>query len=665
MPLLPTVLLCALTELLVAIALGWPVARRLAPTPSLALALAPIVGWALFNTAALPLLTAVGFTRVTVSISCGAAILGGAAVQIFGRARNLAEFGRSEVFLWAFAAATLLAVVPALAVWPKHVAGGIALSEAMFDHSKAAIIDEIVRLGLPPGNPFFGGGGPPHLVYYYLWHFSAAIPATLFGASGWEADIALTWFTAFASLCLMQGVAASLGGNRVGSLLVLLLSLGGSLDPILRLVLPSGFLDRALSQLPWPQAWLFQASWAPQHVAGAACVVVSVFLLSRLAAARDRLILPLLAVMVAAGFETSVWIGGVIFAAAALPIGAVFFNMAEDKAARRSLVLRSAAAAALALAIAYPFLRDEFAAAAARQAGAPLAFHPFEVLGPMVPHQVKKAADLPAFWAILLVVQFPAIYFAGFWGMVEAVAVPQPQTAERRLIIGLVLLAAASLIVPWLFTSTIANNDLGWRGVLPGIFVLTVFAAAGLLRWLSTARRLALAAIALWALSLPGGLQIAADNAGGLRTPAASMLAQSPELWAAVRRYADDDERVANNPLFLARAVRWPVNISWALLADRRSCYAGWNLGRAFIPLPEAEIDRIDARFTRVFAGHGSAADVHSLASRFGCRVVVVTASDGAWVRDPFATSPDYRLAEERPGRWRIYRAVDGGRAPK
>jgi hypothetical protein len=665
MPSLPTVLLCALTELVVTIALGWPVARRLAPTPSLALALAPIVGWALFNIAALPLLTALGFTRVTVAISCGAAILGGAAVQIFGRTRNLAELGRNEVSLWAFAAAALLALVPALAVWPKHVAGGIALSEAMFDHSKAAIIDDIVRLGLPPGNPFFGAAGP-HLVYYYLWHFSAAIPAALFGASGWEADIALTWFTAFASLCLMQGMAAaSLGGNRIGSLLVLLLSLGGSLYPVLRQTFPSGFLDRALSQLLWPQGWLFQASWAPQHVAGAACVVVSIFLLSRLAAARDRLTAPFLAVMVAAGFESSAWVGGVIFAAAALPIGAVFLLIAEDKGTRRALVLRGAMAAALALAIAFPFLRNEFAATAARQAGAPLAFHPFEVLGPIVPLQLRTVVNLPAFWAILVVVQFPAIYFAGLWGMAEAVAVRQPQMEKRRLVIGLVLLAATSLIVPWLFASTIANNDLGWRGVLPGILVLTTFAAAGLARWLDTARGLALAAFTMWALSLPGGLQIAAGNTVGLPTAAASMFAQSPELWAAVRGHAASDERVANNPLFLAQAVRWPVNISWALLADRRSCYAGWNLGRAFMPLPEAEIDRIDALFTRVFAGHGSTADVHSLASRFDCRVIVVTASDGAWMRDPFATSPDFHLAEENPGRWRIYRVVDVGHDPE
>jgi hypothetical protein len=37
------------------------------------------------------------------------------------------------------------------------------------------------------------------VAYYYLWHFSAAVVAVLTGVSGWEADAALTWFTAFAS----------------------------------------------------------------------------------------------------------------------------------------------------------------------------------------------------------------------------------------------------------------------------------------------------------------------------------------------------------------------------------------------------------------------------------------------------------------------------------
>jgi hypothetical protein len=201
--------------------------------------------------------------------------------------------------------------------------------------------------------------------------------------------------------------------------------------------------------------------------------------------------------------------------------------------------------------------------------------------------------------------------------------------------------------------------------VLPGVLVLTVFGAAGLARWPVTSPILATAAVAFWGLGIPGGLQIMKENAVGLPAPSAKSLAESPALWAAVRRRSAPDERVANNPLFLADSVRWPVNISWALLADRRSCYAGWNLARAFVPLPEPEIDRINALFERVFAGDAAPRDVRDLATQYRCRVIVVTSSDAAWRRDPFADSPYFRLVEEKPGKLRIYRVVDGVRDPK
>jgi hypothetical protein len=168
--------------------------------------------------------------------------------------------------------------------------------------------------------------------------------------------------------------------------------------------------------------------------------------------------------------------------------------------------------------------------------------------------------------------------------------------------------------------------------------------------------------IAVWALAIPGGVQVVKENVLGLPAPSAATLAEAPELWAAVRRHTAAPERIASNPLFLADSVRWPVNISWALLADRRSCYAGWNLARAFVPLPEPDIDRIDAVFKRVFAGDGAPGDIRDLATRYDCRVAVVTPSDGAWRRDPFATSPYFRLVEEKPDRWRIYRLVEGAR---
>ena len=118
---------------------------------------------------------------------------------------------------------------------------------------------------------------------------------------------------------------------------------------------------------------------------------------------------------------------------------------------------------------------------------------------------------------------------------------------------------------------------------------------------------------------------------------------------------AKDGARFANNPLFLRDVTPWPVNISWALLADRSSCFAGREMALAFAPLAPPRREAIDTQFIRVFAGEGTAADVNDMAKQYGCEVVVVVPQDKAWDNDPFAASTDYRLAENRDGRWRIY----------
>jgi hypothetical protein len=99
----------------------------------------------------------------------------------------------------------------------------------------------------------------------------------------------------------------------------------------------------------------------------------------------------------------------------------------------------------------------------------------------------------------------------------------------------------------------------------------------------------------------------------------------------------------------------WAVNLSWALLADRSSCFAGLNLAIPFAPLPPARREAINDQFIRVFAGQAMPADVGELATKYGCDVVVVVPQDGAWANDSFAASADYRLAESRDDRWRIY----------
>ena len=144
------------------------------------------------------------------------------------------------------------------------------------------------------------------------------------------------------------------------------------------------------------------------------------------------------------------------------------------------------------------------------------------------------------------------------------------------------------------------------------------------------------------------------------------LFAQAPELWAAVRRYAPPSARVANNPLYLQDMTPWPVNISWALLADRSSCFAGREMALAFAPLPPERREAIKAQFIRVFAGERDAGRCQHHGQKYGCDVVVVVPQDGAWTNDPFAASPITAWPKSREGRWRIYvRAPSGLKSPR
>lgn len=654
MPLLQNVLLCASIVLVLCTLVGLPLTRLLLLNRTLAWALAPALGWAVFSALALPVLTLVGLSQTNVTVVAGLGVIGGGAALL--RKPAPGDEGPA-VPIWACAAAMLVAVLPALGIWPKLGSGGLVLADPMFDHSKIAIIDDIVRLGLPPGNPFFGGAeATPGLPYYYLWHFSAALLAVLTGAGGWAADIALTWFTAFVSLLLMMGLAVRLAGRRFAAPLVLALSLAGSLGPVLRFAFTPSFLDRALSEYPVPKAWIFQATWVPQHLASASCVVLAVLILSRL----SWPMVPLLAIVAAAGFESSAWVGGIVFAAGALAIGVVMLLNVEGRRSQIELVSKIGVASLLTIMVAFPFLHDELAGTAARHLGMPIAFHPYEVLGPLVAEPARRLLDLPAYWGILLIVSLPAIYPAGIAALL-GVFTDRDRNPDRQRTINLSLLAVASFCISWLLASTIANNDLGWRAVLPGILILTVFVASGLARWFATKRTLAIAALICVTLGIPDGVAIVLDNAFGRKLPSSEAFAQTPGMWAAVRRHTAPAERVANNPLFFPDTVQWPINVSWALLADRRSCFASWNLARGFVPLPAAEADRLEALFDRVFAGDGSPGDLDEIATRYDCRTIVLTARDGAWKRDPFPGSPRFNLEEQR-GDWRIYRVVDAPR---
>jgi hypothetical protein len=259
---------------------------------------------------------------------------------------------------------------------------------------------------------------------------------------------------------------------------------------------------------------------------------------------------------------------------------------------------------------------------------------------------------------VYLPVEFPAFYAAGLIGLWTLARQRSLAGATLPAIHPAAILAGVSLATAWLLASTFGdNNDLGWRAILPAIMVLVPAAAALCSGWpVSWSRVAALFAAGGVLLSAPEVAKIIGENVFGLRKPSGQIFAAAPSLWQAVRHHTPPAQRVLDNPLFLADMTPWPVNISWALLADRRSCYAGSELAIPFAPISATRRGEIERLFIRVFAGEPEGGDIGILAKTFRCDTIVVTPKDGAWQRDPFASGEFYRLIETEPDAWRIYR---------
>ncbi len=594
---------------------------------------------------ALPMLTATGFGRPQTCLLC---------LTWLAATWGLVPRAHAVVRLpaWAAIAAALMAILPMLALMPKPAASGLVLAAPMFDHVKVAIIDGIVRSGLPVRNPFISLPGTDRLAYYYLWHFSAAVLARAFRVGGWTADAAMAGATAWASLMLVMGLARTVGRRDLACAVVVCLALAGTLRPVLNAMLGWRLAAGIIVRDSDLGGWLLQAAWVPQHLASAGCVVLAVLLLKRLAEGGGWLVAGMLGLVVAAGFESSAWVGGVTFALVAPAVCVVLLpGMARERLV--GFALRAGAAAVVTAAFILPFLKVQVAAVAARHGGSPVALIPYSVLGGAVPPGWRGVLDVPAFWLLALPAGLPAL----LPGSVHLLAAMR---RGGRAGAGIwAATAVASLVVAALLRSVIDNNDLGWRAELPAVLVLMGVTGGVTARLVAGRRWRAVTAVAAcFLLSLPDGAGMVRAFASGYHSDEAGALAASPALWAAVRHATGKQERVLDNPAFLAGVTPWEDNISWALFSDRPSCFSGWQSVVAYGALPRAGLDGLDAMVKRVFAGKPRASDLAVLVGQFGCRIFVVSPGDGAWLADPFAGQAGFASVEDKP-QWRIYRWVN------
>jgi hypothetical protein len=648
-------LICAGLATVLWTCIGLSISSRLVP-PSLALPIAPTLGWAIHSVIAFPVFCATGMSRTTVILLVVLSMIG-AVIALPRRSLSFGNNAQDRLSLWAIAGAAILALAFMAMVLPQTSADGVTLADVIFDHSKVAIIDDMARSGVPAGNPFFGErDGLDRLSYYYLWHFSAAELAILTGYGGWDADAGLTCFTAFSSLTLMMGLARWVSGRRAAANWVMLLALAASIRPIVSMLLGTKVTNAVTG---WPTGfggWLFQMSWAPQHMASAGCVVIAIFLLIQLAQRQSISATIVFSLVAAAAFQSSTWIGGVTFPLAAATIGAVLLAKI-DPGDRLRFILGVTGAAALAIVIASPFIYDQFRASMVRSNGSPIGVIPYDVLGDEIHETVRLIFDLPVYWTVFLFVELAAIYPVGLIMMTWLSKDPLLPNERKASVRSLGLLLIISLAVGSVLASKLGgNNDLGWRGVLPGIMILIVFTAAGLSSYLRRIPMLyKVGVLGIIALSSFAGIRSICDQICFQSKLPSLQFVDAARMWSAVRKHSNKDERVANNPLFLSDMTNWPINISWALMANRRSCYAGSGFW-PFAPRTKLPLDEIDTQFERVFSGHPAANDLDQLAGQYHCSVVVVASHDGAWTQDPFGSSPLYQLVELEPNLWRIYR---------
>lgn len=652
-------LLCASLAVLLWACIGLPIAGRILPR-SAALLFAPALGWAVHSAFSLPILSLIGMSRISVTIIFIVPCI--VALTVLWGSRSVGErtLILIPIVLGALFAAALLALGIMAAVLPKITVDGIALAAPIFDHSKIAIIDEMSRAGVPPANPFFGGAGtPPRLAYYYLWHFSAAELAVLASITGWEADAGLTAFTASAALAMMMGLALWLGGRASAALWVVIVAATGSIRPVLYSLISEDKADLVAGYPTGFAGWLFQTSWAPQHAMAGVCAVLGAILLVELMQ-RPRIVLLLaFSLTMAAGFESSTWVGGVAFGLAAAPIALLMLWRAEP-AQRLRVAAFVAIAVVLALLLISPFLYDQLKMTALRAEGAPIVLQPYEIVDDIVTNIFGDFINVPAYWLVYLPVEFPAFYLAGIVTLIYLLKNRLLAADQKSLIVSLAILIAASLAAGGNLVSTLGeNNDLGWRAVLPAILLLIVFAAIGLSRLVvKPLRPLAWVAVALVVLGIPDGGKIISNNIFGTTAVPSKEFATFPAIWQAVRRVTPETERVANNPEATSKMTPWSVNLPWALMANRRSCFANVALVGPLTALSPDESERISTQFVRVFAGKAELNDVEELARVYQCSTALVTPEDGAWMNDPFAASPFYKLADGT-AMWRIYKAAN------
>lgn len=370
-------------------------------------------------------------------------------------------------------------VVGTLSLVDLQIGDRLYFSVVSYDYSlRTALTGAISRTGLPPANPLFYPGHLVPLRYHYFWLILCSLTDQL-GGQAVDSRQAIIGSTVWCGLGLLAITFLYLRffstrdpaklRRRMLIAAGLFTVTGLDLIPTL-LYLGGGLLSPEMEW--WNEqitSWVGSVLWVPHHVAGIIAGLTGFLILWNVppsARSRDKLFPSLVAAL---AFATMV--GSSVYVAF---VCAVFLSAWTVVALLKkwySETLLLAAVGALTVLLSMPYLTDVQTSASGGQF-IRLGVRSFSFLRSLEPSwgvTLANAAVLPlnyllefGFFCLVAVVQFRRYRCSG-WRL------------SREELCGAVMLASSILVISFLRSGVIANNDLGMRGALLAQFILLVW----------------------------------------------------------------------------------------------------------------------------------------------------------------------------------------------
>ncbi|MBK9926873.1 MAG: hypothetical protein IPP66_16505 [Anaerolineales bacterium] len=360
-----------------------------------------------------------------------------------------------------------------------------------FDYqTRVSVINAITRTGVPPLNPSYHPGVPVKLTFlYYFWYILCSLVDKL-GGDIVDARMALAASVIWAGLALMATVALyikirnsgipNIGRSAlmgIGLLAVSGLDIFGStlymaFPQLLYGYVIDGDIEHWNEQIT---AWVGSTMWTPHHLVSLLNCVLGIMLIvyHKNAKPLQKFGSAVIAgIAFASAFGLSSWVT-MIF----VIFWMVWFIMRLLNGETFKSVWVMLIPSVVATIVIFPFILDLYGGGSGGSAGLPLGFD-IRVFRPAL----ILTTGLPGWQAALInLIMLPLNYFLelGFFFFIGIVwyklrqkgYIPNNPLAKEEI----ALLIIVVFLTSFTRSTLISNNDFGWRGWLPGQFILLIW----------------------------------------------------------------------------------------------------------------------------------------------------------------------------------------------